>query len=88
MIVTTLPIGAELTPKPDRLDSFRAEYKRKIAGRTAVVVGHTYPNRNPILVFPAIGRKRECKFGGNYRLLELQQFFDIKGEIVQMEVGK
>lgn len=86
--VKTLAIGAKLTVKPDKLDCFRSEWKRKIAGRTAVVTGHTYPSCNPMVVFPAIGRKREVGFGGYYTLASLRLYFDIEGDVIEMEVVK
>lgn len=88
IMVDTLDLGAKLTPKHDKLDCFRSEFKKRIIGRTAIVVGHTYPNRNPILVFPKDGRKQELKFGGNYSMRQLGEYFSIAGSIISMELGK
>ncbi len=54
------------------LDSFKSDVRKRMEGRIAVVRHFTYPSEDPMLTFPASGRKKEFRYAHIYaRELEL-----------------
>lgn len=54
------------------LDSFKTDLRKRMEGRIAVVRHFTYPSEDPMLTFPASGRKKAFEVNHVYaRELEL-----------------
>lgn len=57
----TPEIGDQVRVTAAALDSFKTDLRKRMEGRIAVVRHFTYPSEDPMLTFPASGRKKEFK---------------------------
>lgn len=57
--IAAYPKGALVRVKPDQVEGFNSDEARKLKDRVGVVSGHTAFSGNPIVLFPALGRRAE-----------------------------
>jgi hypothetical protein len=55
----TYPEGCVVRVKQDKLDNWTSDTASRMRDRLGLVSSHTFPHANLILVFPAIGRRKE-----------------------------
>lgn len=66
--------GTRVRIKASEIDSYRPEVARKIRDRVGEVYGFTFPYGQPMVRFPAAGRRKEFRLGGvDVRLLEIAE---------------
>lgn len=56
-------VGDRVLIKPEEIEGFKQEVARKIKDRIGEVTCLSYPSGKPVLVFPAVGRKKLFRMG-------------------------